>query len=46
MYKGISNKEEEYDNKIKEFEAFLKKLLFQYKTLRKQLKGLIEIKDT
>lgn len=37
---------EDNDYKIREFDAFLKKILLQYKVLRKQLKGLILTKQT
>jgi hypothetical protein len=43
--KVLTERYDEWEKKIKDFEQFLKKLQIQYKALRKQLKGLIEIKQ-
>ena len=44
--KILSERQDEWEKKIADFEIFLKKLLTQYKSLRKQLKGLIDVKNT
>ncbi len=44
MFKAAADKQQDYEYSLKEFDGFLKKLLVQYKALRKQIKGLIEIK--
>ena len=36
---------DEGESRIREFDIFLKKVIVQYKILRKQLKGLIEVKS-
>ena len=41
--KILNERQDEWDKKIRDFDGFIKKLLIQYKALRKQLKGLIEI---
>ena len=44
MFKHVADKQGEFEYSLKEFEVFIKNLLTQYKALRKQIKGLIEIK--
>ena len=44
MFKAVADRQQEYEYSLKEFEVFLKNLLAQYKALRKQIKGLLEIK--
>lgn len=44
MFKHIADRQGDYEFSLKEFEVYLKSLLAQYKALRKQIKGLIEIK--
>eukprot|EP00347_Sterkiella_histriomuscorum_P006955 403350798 len=45
QFKRIADKQQEYEYKLQEFEGFLKKLVVQYKALRKQIKGLAELQD-
>ncbi|CDW84248.1 UNKNOWN [Stylonychia lemnae] len=45
QFKRIADRQQDYETKLLEFENFLRKLLLQYKALRKQLKGLAEIQD-
>lgn len=45
MFKASADKQQEYEFSLKEFEIFLKKLMTQYQALKKQIKGLIEIKS-
>jgi archaellum component FlaC len=44
MFKAVADKQQEYEYSLKEFDVFLKNLMTQYKALRKQIKGLMEIK--
>jgi hypothetical protein len=46
MFKHIADKQQEYEYILKEFDILLKNLLTQYKALRKQIKGLMEIKGS
>lgn len=46
MFKAMADRQQEYEYRLKEFDGFLKKLIVQYKALRKQVKGLIEIKGS
>ncbi len=45
MFKASADKQQEYEFSLKEFDIFLKKLITQYQALKKQIKGLIEIKS-
>ena len=44
MFKASADKQQDYEYSLKEFDAFLKKLLAQYKALKNQIKDLVDIK--
>lgn len=46
MFKHIADKQQEYEYTLKEFDIMLRNMLVQYKALRKQIKGLMEIKGS